>query len=336
MHRNRWVSRHCYSRVCRQSGLPEHYWQLHLLLQTSICWWWSWKLRESWRVPRRCLPDFWRIRYVESNILKLVNNIHLGCVDEICAPDDTDCDGYVCQCPEGYETSVVREEVALDTVDGETVTAITTTYICSDINECAASPLRNSCPANSGMIFYKYVNLCRHLVCTDLPGSPFTCSCVAGYEDSTGGLDPAVPACVNRNECIGFVCNSLASCEDTEGSFVCNCPVGFSGDGITGCSNVDECTQDPSPCSAPAVCIGQLITIQHRRRNHTFKIRWVHSRVFVQLVLLLPMMAPVWMSTSAHLVGTTVKRVKRVWIYLEVSLVSVSSTLKILVILFWV
>ena len=184
--------------------------------------------------------------------------------------------------------------------------------------------------------FYKYVNLCRHLVCTDLPGSPFTCSCVAGYEDSTGGLDPAVPACVNRNECIGFVCNSLASCEDTEGSFVCNCPVGFSGDGITGCSNVDECTQDPSPCSAPAVCIGQLISIQHRRRNHTFKIRWVHSRVFVQLVLLLPMMAPVWMSTSAHLVDTTVKRVKRVWIYLEVSLVSVSSTLKILVTVFWV
>ena len=61
-----------------------------------------------------------------------------------------DCDGYLCQCPEGYETSVVREEVALDTVDGETVTAITTTYICSDINECAAEPLRNSCPSNSG------------------------------------------------------------------------------------------------------------------------------------------------------------------------------------------
>ena len=70
-----------------------------------------------------------------------------GCVDEICAPDDTDCAGYVCQCPEGYETSVIREEIALDTVDGQTVTAFQTTYICSDINECL---LRNSCPANSG------------------------------------------------------------------------------------------------------------------------------------------------------------------------------------------
>ena len=134
-------------------------------------------------MPRRCLPDFWRIRYVESNILKLVNNIHLGCVDEICAPDDTDCDGYVCQCPEGYETSVVREEVALDTVDGETVTAITTTYICSDINECAASPLRNSCPANSGMILLQVRQLMSSLSLyglTWLPVYMFVCCRLRG------------------------------------------------------------------------------------------------------------------------------------------------------------
>ena len=100
-------------------------------------------------MSRRHLSDFRRFRYVFLTLYILDRNwlLNSGCVDEICAPDDTDCDGYVCQCPDGYETSVVREEVALDTVDGQTVTAIQTTYICSDINECLT---RTSCPANSG------------------------------------------------------------------------------------------------------------------------------------------------------------------------------------------
>ena len=44
----------------------------------------------------------------------------------------------------------------MDTVDGQTVTAIQTTYICSDINECLT---RTSCPANSG-------ELCPLVNCT--------------------------------------------------------------------------------------------------------------------------------------------------------------------------
>ena len=121
-------------------------------------------------------------------------------------------------------------------------------------------------------------------MCTDLPGSPFTCSCNSGWEDTSDGSDPAQPVCANRNECIGFVCNSLATCEDTVGSFVCNCPAGYSGDGITGCSNIDECTQDPSPCTAPAVCIGKaelkiIILLLLFRYYGIFYVRlpsWIH------------------------------------------------------------
>ena len=36
-------------------------------------------------------------------------------------------------------------------------------------------------------------------------------------------------------------CLAQASCLNTLGSYVCECPTGYSGDGINDCSNVDEC-----------------------------------------------------------------------------------------------
>ena len=64
---------------------------------------------------------------------------------------------------------------------------------------------------------------------------------------------------------------TTATCVNSEGSFVCNCPEGFDGDGISACTNVDECalaaggrkrrqavtnsTTEAANCDPTAICI---------------------------------------------------------------------------------
>ena len=48
-------------------------------------------------------------------------------------------------------------------------------------------------------------------------------------------------------------CDVNASCENTMGSYTCQCLPGFSGNGIN-CSDIDECDSQMNDCHAVSVC----------------------------------------------------------------------------------
>uniref|UniRef100_A0A0G4FA80 EGF-like domain-containing protein n=1 Tax=Chromera velia CCMP2878 TaxID=1169474 RepID=A0A0G4FA80_9ALVE len=43
-------------------------------------------------------------------------------------------------------------------------------------------------------------------------------------------------------------CHSAATCTDTTGSFTCACNSGYSGDGVSSCTNIDECSTNVDDC----------------------------------------------------------------------------------------
>jgi hypothetical protein len=159
---------------------------------------------------------------------------------------------YTCgTCPEGYSG------------DGR---------ICSDIDECQASPcdprtqcsntpgsyLCGACPAGfAGNGHTGCVDIdectegsdeCSSLVTCGNTNGAYDCSpCPAGYQG-----DGRV--CSDQDECADGThqCDALVVCTNTVGSYVCGpCPAGFAGDGRT-CTDVDECLQ--WPCDPLATC----------------------------------------------------------------------------------
>ena len=54
---------------------------------------------------------------------------------------------------------------------------------------------------------------------------------------------------MNINECVrgSALCHPNAVCEDTDGSYTCECKAGFSGDGRV-CTDDDECAAGDDNC----------------------------------------------------------------------------------------
>ncbi|XP_065178731.1 uncharacterized protein LOC135809326 [Sycon ciliatum] len=74
-----------------------------------------------------------------------------------------------------------------------------------------------------------------------------------------GSTSGQVVLSVDRDECTEGTadCAVAATCNNTLGSFVCTCPLGYNGNGRgpSGCANVDECTTGVHKCTASnAVC----------------------------------------------------------------------------------
>lgn len=70
--------------------------------------------------------------------------------------------------------------------------------------------------------------------CVELGGS-FFCVCDDGYEGSDCG---DIDECAMDNG----GCDVLMSCSNFLGGFLCgDCSEGYAGDGLSGCSNINEC-----------------------------------------------------------------------------------------------
>ncbi|XP_068743260.1 protein kinase C-binding protein NELL2-like isoform X2 [Montipora capricornis] len=57
------------------------------------------------------------------------------------------------------------------------------------------------------------------------------------------------------DECKGvpFICDVNANCQNTDGSYICTCKAGYTGNGKT-CTDIDECSTRKHNCSHVAVC----------------------------------------------------------------------------------
>ncbi|XP_075758413.1 adhesion G protein-coupled receptor E1 isoform X6 [Pelodiscus sinensis] len=151
--------------------------------------------------------------------------------------------GFSCMCAPGYRSSkgdswLPGSVAPLD---------------CSDIEECSQNP-----------------SICGlHSSCINTPGS-YSCRCQPGYSSPGGNSwKPGDSHSLNRtgiNECsqVPPACGPNALCLDTAGGFSCMCEPGYrssKGDSwLPGsvapldCSDIDECSRDPSPCDPDSIC----------------------------------------------------------------------------------
>jgi hypothetical protein len=134
-----------------------------------------------------------------------------------------DSNGYSCSCDAGYTHNDATKK-------------------CEDDDECIEKDF-NGCDFRPNS------------VCKNTAGS-FECEC-PNTTDNKFSTD-ADGNCVDFDECVegGHNCADFAhtACRNTVGSWECDCPVGFTGNKTIGCSNIDECKNDPSPCGEHQDC----------------------------------------------------------------------------------
>jgi len=127
---------------------------------------------------------------------------------------------FDCACPGGYEMGAGGN--------------------CAEVDDCEAPAARARC------------SMSQHMQCVDGHQS-YRCACDDGFGLTDGS--EAAGVCVDLDECApggGSNCADGALCTNTAGSFTCACPVGYTGDGVASCEEIDECA--PAPCGAHAAC----------------------------------------------------------------------------------
>uniref|UniRef100_A0A8I3MZV4 EGF-like module receptor 1 n=1 Tax=Canis lupus familiaris TaxID=9615 RepID=A0A8I3MZV4_CANLF len=113
-------------------------------------------------------------------------------------------------------------------------------FVCTDINECLSS------------------GVCQeHAECINTLGS-YKCRCQVGFISHNS-------ICKDIDECL-HLCPINATCTNSPGSYFCTCSLGFTPsngqlsftDQEVKCRDIDECSQDPSPCGPNSVCTNTL------------------------------------------------------------------------------
>jgi hypothetical protein len=94
--------------------------------------------------------------------------------------------------------------------------------------------------------------------CTNDPCAPGTC--LDGSDtyacDCTGTGFTGDDCSTDVNECDDDPCDLLTSCTNAPGSFSCSaCPRGYTGDGRSGCQDIDECATDNGGCGPGVDCM---------------------------------------------------------------------------------
>lgn len=88
----------------------------------------------------------------------------------------------------------------------------------------------------------------KNAVCAKLKTGEYKCECKAGFSDQSGN-------CTNINECDknNTICGTDPTwCEDTEGSYMCNCPKGYSNAG----ASLRGTCEDQNECANNLFCVG--------------------------------------------------------------------------------
>ncbi|XP_048238236.1 uncharacterized protein LOC124135986 isoform X2 [Haliotis rufescens] len=96
-------------------------------------------------------------------------------------------------------------------------------------------------------------NVCNNRTCQDVDpeeeansGYAFKCSpCSLGYESDT----VTQAECKNIDECVqGQNCTANSRCEDTPGSYICICEIGYRKNSEEQCDDIDECFEESHDC----------------------------------------------------------------------------------------
>jgi len=121
----------------------------------------------------------------------------------------------------------------------------------AEATDCNTQACEPSCPANrKGQHCEVELDHCGALPCNGgVCRSSHTCFCAAGYT----GVDCAT----DINECLApatHLCLPPTVCINTIGGYTCSpCPAGYDGDGIRGCTEIDNCP--PGACNGNGICI---------------------------------------------------------------------------------
>ncbi|XP_043926817.1 fibrillin-2-like [Protopterus annectens] len=177
-----------------------------------------------------------------------LNATYNGCLNSPCSPNATctatDLRGsYYCSCNPGF------------TGNGT---------ICSDINECLASPCPTGtvCFNTQGSFYCSSPSVTAQTDgCTNACSVNATCT----KNNSTGssncvckqGFTGNGTICTDINECAYTNCSSNATCINTPGSYTCVCAAGFTGDGQV-CVDINECNNTTSTCRPGMTCVNTI------------------------------------------------------------------------------
>ncbi|CAH1238379.1 FBN3 [Branchiostoma lanceolatum] len=92
----------------------------------------------------------------------------------------------------------------------------------------------------------------EHGTCVNYIGG-FDCICKPGYQRTSEGMDK----CVDVDECHGekliIPCPGHSHCENTDGSFICQCDEGHRYEGFE-CVDIDECAEGSHTCPSSSMC----------------------------------------------------------------------------------
>lgn len=82
-------------------------------------------------------------------------------------------------------------------------------------------------------------------------------SAADGDSVDVGGNDDAGTEGTNRTTCEEMNCSTLATCIYQPQGYICQCPLGYLGDGRgkAGCEDVDECATDNGGCDSLSACV---------------------------------------------------------------------------------
>ena len=130
--------------------------------------------------------------------------------------------GYACKCADGYSGNGT---------------------VCRDVNECTTAQTRNDC----SFCTTKYEPVCGANRIT------YPNFCYAECEE----VGWAAGRCTGNNDsAVNFLhtCSDLATCNNLEPGYGCDCNDGWKGDGKKACNDIDECLVANGDCMANSTC----------------------------------------------------------------------------------